>query len=240
MSLEACVALVRRADPDRAAAAELASVDVQKVLWPLYAMNVEVSRAPWVTQEPMIAEMRLQWWRDALEEIAEGRAVRSHEVTTPLAEAIGPEEARLLDKLVAARRWDIYSDAFEDEAALLRYLDDTAAGLMVVAASAIDAPNPDALKAYGRAVGLARFLQAAPELDARGRKPLLDGTPAGIKTLCEKVLSDMPAKPEPRDVTREGWQARALLRLAIAQPTRVADGTLVLSEFSKRWRLLLF
>ena len=49
-----------------------APVEARRVLFPLYAFNVEVARAPWVTSEPMIGEMRLQWWRDALEEIARG------------------------------------------------------------------------------------------------------------------------------------------------------------------------
>jgi len=63
MSLEACRDLVEAADRDRFDVTVLAPENVQKILWPLYAFNVEVSRAPWVTQEPMIAEIRLQWWR---------------------------------------------------------------------------------------------------------------------------------------------------------------------------------
>lgn len=247
MSLEACVALVKRADPDRAAAAELAPVEAQRVLWPIYAFNVEVSRAPWVTQEPMIAEMRLQWWRDALEEIADGKAVRVHEVTTPLADVIGADEARMLDGLVAARRWDIYSDAFEDEQHFLEYLDATGASLMQVGARALAGDRMGLVPQFGRAVALSRFLQAAPALEARERKPLVEGTPAAIRGLCERVLADMPAMSRvKRDlgqpaaaVLREGWQARALLRQAIANPTRVAEGTLTLSGFSRAWRLMM-
>ncbi|WP_281857326.1 squalene/phytoene synthase family protein [Litoreibacter halocynthiae] len=248
MSLEACRALVERADPERFSAAQLGTEAAQKVLWPLYAMNVEVSRAPWVTQEPMIAEMRLQWWRDALEEIAEAKPVRGHEVTTELAASIGAAEALQLDRLVQARRWDIYNDAFDDEAALLSYLDDTAGGLMWAGASALGAPV-DArgeVVAYARGVGLARFLKAAPELEARGRRPLVDGRPKAIAALCIRVLADMPKQSALKrrlgrnaaSVLTEGWQARALLKQAITNPTRVADGTLALSEFGKRWRLL--
>ena len=78
--MTACAALVEKADPDRFAAVMAGPLAARLVLFPIYAFNVEVARAPWVTQEPMIAEMRLQWWRDALEEIAEGRAVRRHRV----------------------------------------------------------------------------------------------------------------------------------------------------------------
>ena len=116
MSFEACAGIVERGDPERFLAIMAAPVPARRVLFPIIAFNVEVARAPWVTQEPMIAEMRLQWWRDALDEIAEGKEVRKHAVTTPLAEVLTPHQARELDRLVAARRWDVYSAPFEDAA----------------------------------------------------------------------------------------------------------------------------
>lgn len=78
-----CAGIVERGDPDRFRAAMAAPPKARAVLFPLYAFNVEVSRAPWASQEPMIAEMRLQWWRDALDEIATGKPARRHEVVTP-------------------------------------------------------------------------------------------------------------------------------------------------------------
>ena len=70
MTTDACAALVERGDPDRFAAVMAAPVAARTRLWPLYAFNLEVARAPWVTKEPMIAEMRLQWWRDVVAEPA--------------------------------------------------------------------------------------------------------------------------------------------------------------------------
>ena len=61
-----------------------APVPARARLFPVYAFNIEVAR-PWVTSEPMIAEMRLQWWREVLDEIRGGGSVRRHEVATPLA-----------------------------------------------------------------------------------------------------------------------------------------------------------
>mgnify|MGYP003628551030 FL=1 len=107
-----------------------APVAARRVLFPIYAFNVEVARAPWVTEEPMIAEMRLQWWRDALEEMASGGTVRRHEVTLPLADVVDGDGARALDRLVAARRWDVYKDGFEDAEHFKEYLDATAGELM--------------------------------------------------------------------------------------------------------------
>ena len=129
--LSACAAIIERADPLRFRASMAAPVAARRVLFPLYAFNIEVARAPWVTQETMIAEMRLQWWRDVCDEIAHRGVVRRHEVATPLALAISPEDAVLLDTLAAARRWDIYRDAFEDAAHFDAYIDQTAGHLML-------------------------------------------------------------------------------------------------------------
>ena len=102
--LTACAQLVETGDPARFAAVMAAPVAVRAKLFPLYAFNIEVSRAPWVTQEPMIAEMRLQWWRDALEEIRERGVVRRHEVVARLAHILRPEDTERLDDLILARR----------------------------------------------------------------------------------------------------------------------------------------
>ena len=98
----ACARTVEQGDPDRFRTVMAAPVTARSVLFPLYAFNVEVARAPWVTQEAMIAEMRLQWWRDALEEIATDAEVRKHEVTTPLGSVLSAAQARMLDETVAA------------------------------------------------------------------------------------------------------------------------------------------
>src|SRR6056297_862931 len=140
MSLQACAEIVERGDPDRFLATMAAPPGARGVLFPLYAFNIEVSRAPWVTEEPMIAEMRLQWWRDALDEIAAGGPVRSHEVTLELARVLDAPAARALDRTVAARRWDIYKDPFEDAAHFEDYLDATAAELMWQAVRLLGGP----------------------------------------------------------------------------------------------------
>lgn len=245
MSLQACADIVAKGDPDRFAAAMAAPVAARKVLLPLYAFNVEVARAPWVASEPMIGEMRLQWWRDALEEIGSGAQVRKHEVTTPLAAALSPSSAQALDRLVAARRWDLYKDPFEDEAHFDAYLTNTGGALMGAAAVSLGADGADlaAVKAVGKATALARFLQAVPALEARGRVPLVDGRAEAVRALARKALDDLrgvtlaglPKAARPALI--EAWQTRALLAQIISRPSRVAEGELGLSEFAKRWRL---
>ena len=139
MTLDACAGLVERGDPDRFAAVMAAQVADRARLLPLYAFNLEVARAPWVTREPLIAEMRLQWWRDVVAE----DAPRAHEVAGPLHALIRQAglPVPVLDALIAARRWDIQTDAFADRAAFDGYLQATAGGLMWLAARATGASD---------------------------------------------------------------------------------------------------
>ncbi|MEM8655083.1 MAG: squalene/phytoene synthase family protein [Pseudomonadota bacterium] len=200
----ACARIVEQGDPDRFRTAMAAPVAARAKLFPLYALNVEVARAPWVTQEAMIAEMRLQWWRDALEEIAAGGEVRKHEVTTPLANVLTRAMARRLDEIAAARRWDIYKNAFEDAAHFDRYLDQTAGHLMWTAAEMLGAPADQerAVRSVAAVAGLAAFLRAVPKLEQAGRIPLLDGTGAGVAALARRfraglVLPRLPSAAWP-------------------------------------------
>lgn len=241
--IEACVERVRAGDPDRFLATMSVPPAARTVLFPLYAFNVEVARAPWVTAEPMIGEMRLQWWRDVLEEIAGGGPVRNHEIATPLAAVLDAEAAKALDPLVAARRWDLYRDPFEDEAAFWAHLDDTAGVLLWTAARLLGAPASDeaAVRAVARAQGLANWFLAIPALEAQGRKPLHDGRANAVRALAgqgREALRLSPASKVGRWCARAAWRAPALLKQAERHPERVVTG-LTQSEFARRGSLLL-
>ena len=242
MSLDACAALVERGDPDRFAATMAAPLAARARLWPLYAFNLEVARAPWVTKEPMIAEMRLQWWRDV---VAEPTA-RAHEVAGPLHDLIQTAglPVDVLDQMAAARRWDVYHDAFADRAAFDAYLMDSGGGLMWLAARALGAPlaaEPQ-VRAFGWATALANFLRAVPDLEARGRVPLVDGRPEAVQALAAEGLARLRASRgarigAARPALLAGWQTGALLRQVQHDPVVVAEGSMGLSEFAKRGRL---
>jgi phytoene synthase len=87
--------VVRRHDPDRFLTALFAPIERRETLMVLYAFNHELARAREAVREPMMALIRLQWWR----EVVEG-ARRRHEVAEPLAAALA--EGRLLQSDLAA------------------------------------------------------------------------------------------------------------------------------------------
>ena len=245
--LTACADLVRRADPDRFMAAMAAPVAARKVLFPIYAFNVEVARAPWVTQETMIAEMRLQWWRDALAEIKAGGEVRRHEVVTPLAGVLDSEGADLLDQLVAARRWDIYRDPFEDAAHFEDYLTKTAGHLMLAAARALGGADAAVIRDAGFAHGLANWFRAIPALEEAGRVPLPDGRPEAVRDLAAEGLNRLRRARAARSKVSVGarsaqlplWQSSWILTRARAEPARVAQGALEPAPFRSRLGLMM-
>lgn len=246
--LKSCAQLVQQADPDRFLATMAAPVAARSLLFALYAFNVELSRAPWASEETMIAEMRVQWWRDIGGEIAQGGPVRRHNVATPLGRLLRPELAGCIDAMAEARRWDIYRDPFESDADLDRYIDATSGGLMWMAAASLGQADEAVIRKFAYGVGLCNWLRAIPDLVARKRIPLLDGTPDGIRTLAKKGLDRIAeAHHDRRKVSAQagiallsGWQARRILMQALQEPDRVAEGTLGLSEFHRRSSLMWY
>ncbi|MFE3838178.1 squalene/phytoene synthase family protein [Pseudogemmobacter sonorensis] len=175
MSLAECAALLERGDPDRFLALMAAPVAARAALLPLYAFNLELARIPWLTQEPMIAEMRLQWWREVVEAAARGGQARAHEVAGPLHDLIAARAlpVPVFDRLIEARRHDAWGEGFPpgSDAGLKAYLEDTGAGLAWLGARALGAPlgAEAVVRDYGWASALANYLRAVPELAARGR-----------------------------------------------------------------------
>lgn len=242
MSVAACAELVQRGDPDRFRAVMAAPVEARAQLFPLYAFNLEVARAPWLTHEPLIAEMRLQWWRDVVENAASG-AARAHEVAGPLHDVIRDFGLPLdvLDRLIAARRWDIHREPHDGVEGLASYLEDTGAGLVWLAARALGAPDAAeaSVRAYGWATAAAMYIRAVPELAARGRHPLPDGMGTqelarlGLERLAEARAGRKSVPKEIAPALLAGWQAEGILRQVVA-----GRSSPDLPEAQRRWRLL--
>ncbi|WP_166415647.1 squalene/phytoene synthase family protein [Cochlodiniinecator piscidefendens] len=248
MTLQACAELVASSDPLRFASAMTGSIVAREVLFPLYAFNCEIARAPWMSEEAMIAEMRLQFWRDTVEEICAGKPPRAHEVAAPLAKVINQYDinADVLDEMILARRWNIYKDPFNDQAAFDQHIDQTSGHLMWTAAKALGAHDTDevAIRAVAYASGVANWLVAIPDLVARKRIPLLDGRPEGVQDLARDALNRLSHGSKRRfsadvaAVLRSGWCAPAILKQVLKEPDRVSQGSLGQSEFAQKFRLM--
>lgn len=175
--------LARKHDPDRFFTSLFAPAAAQPALWALYAFNHELVRARESVREPMMAMIRLQWWR----EVVEGDEKR-HEVATPLREAIAAGTLREADllALIEARE----DDPPEDESGWPAHLDRTAGALAIAAAHALGADEVGAVRAAGVAYGATGV----------SRNRALGGTspiPA-LAELARSALATARSEPLPR------------------------------------------
>jgi hypothetical protein len=217
-----------------------APADLRERLFALYAFNVEIARAT-TTTEPMMGLIRLQWWRETLEQVHAGGAPRAGDVAAGVADAIriaGLPHApfgRMLD----ARATEIEGAAWTDAASLRAYLADTGGALAELSCAALGAPTPAAAPA-GFAFAAAAWLRAVPALAAQGARQPLEGAAAlaaeGLARLAEARALRPPAAAAP--ALRAGWRAEAALRQAARPGYDPARGPEDESEFRRRGRLL--
>ena len=244
MSIQACANLVARADPDRFAAAMSARLQARKKLFPIYAVAVEVARAPWMTKEPVIAEMRLQWWRDALESIQEGRP-RRHEVVESLAIVLTEKGAEALDKMILARRWDIHKRGFDSTDALLKHVRDIALGPLVAALDGLgDLPTEmTAVENLAKQIGLVRFLRGIAALIELKVPVWSNNEKVNIYSdMCNEVLS-LPCPTLNSPAFIESANCKRVLQFVSRNPGSVEIGaipafplTSTLSRMLIAWR----
>jgi phytoene synthase len=176
----ACEAAVRQHDPDRYFSALFAPVEKRPLLLALYAFNHELARIAETVREPMMGEIRLQWWRETIESAREGRP-RAHPVAQALAGTFAQTElpGALFESMIDARGFDISPEPFADNAARNAYLDATSGNLMRLAAHVLAGTAHDALaREAGLAYGLAGLLRALPFHAARNKVFLHDAAAA--------------------------------------------------------------
>ena len=168
----ACERTVRAHDPDRYLSALFAPAARRPLLLALYAFNYEISRVAESVREPMMAAIRLQWWREAVES-ARSSSPRAHDVV----QALGPLFAEadvppaLVEALIDSRERDDPAESFADLAALEAYADASSGGVMRIAARVLGAGDrlDELARAAGIAFALTGLLRAVPFHAARGK-----------------------------------------------------------------------
>lgn len=121
--------------------------NVQKSIYVLYSFFAELDGLAAQVSEPMLGEIRCQWWRDV---------ISKKQPESPLAEALitaielnnWPEQA-LLD-LIDAKIFDLYADPMQNTASFEAYAGHTYSTLVQLTATAID---PMAAKKFANVSG---------------------------------------------------------------------------------------
>ena len=154
---------IAAADPDRLRASKLAEPMAQTALGWIYAFHLELAKVPELVSEPMIGEIRYQWWREAVAEIYEGGHVRAHEVTTPLSIVLREYDVPRfwVDRLIDGRNRDLDPSPFVNITEAIDYCHQTSGVLMQIAARCLTADfDEQAVLAAGEAWGLTGLARA--------------------------------------------------------------------------------
>lgn len=169
-----CFDLVRQGDKDRFLASLFAPDAKRAHLLALYAFNIEIARVRDIVSQPQLGEIRLQWWRDALEAIYASEAP-AHPVVQELARAVEagglPREPLL--HMVDARQFDLYDDPMPTMGDLEGYHGETASALIQLAALLLAGPEArsgaEAAGLAGVAQGIAGLMRSLPLHRSRGQ-----------------------------------------------------------------------
>lgn len=150
------IANLKMVDPDRYRSALFADKAARGKLMTLYAFHAELAKVPELVSEPMLGEIRYQWWRDCIEEIYSGSIVRKHEVATPLADVLrGCDVPRFwADRLIDGRARDLDPQPFRSIDDTKAYCAQTSGVLMQMAVHILGGEADDAVLAAGKAWGL--------------------------------------------------------------------------------------
>jgi len=151
-----CEGEVRRHDHDRYLMSLMAGDAARRGVLALLAFNVEVARTPEVVTESLLGEMRLQFWRDVLDEIFRGDPPRQHPVAMELAHTIDQYllDRETFERMLAARHRELHSKPPASLADLEAFVGDTSGDLLALA-SVIVAGRDDAMIEIARDVGIA-------------------------------------------------------------------------------------
>ncbi len=168
---------VRRYERERYLIGSLMPDAYQREAAILLAFNLEIAKTRESVREPLMGQIRLQWWRDAIAEIFEGRPVRHHAVVIPLAALIARRDLTRhhFDRMIDARERDLCEDPPPSLDALCDYAENTATRLLYLQLELTGTRNEAAFlaaKPVGIAYALAGLLRAWPFLIAE-RRPIM-------------------------------------------------------------------
>jgi len=168
-----CLQQIRRFDRDRTLTVLAAPQPAAADLAVLYAFNLEIALVRDSVSESMLGRIRLQWWREAIAEVYEGRP-RRHAVLESLAalHARHPLTRAYFERMIDARESELDAVVPTDLGALEAYADAASGDLLRLAAEAagLAAPSGDVdtlIRHVGIAFGLTGIARSVLYLAGR-------------------------------------------------------------------------
>jgi len=172
-----CSELVYKYDRDRMMCISLAPIEKRELLLAILAFNHEISIIPELVREPLLGEIRIQWWTDSLISIYKGEKPE-HPVALGLSAAIqtcGLSKC-LFDHFLVNRSFDLKRSRPATLDDLEIYARGTSGALHELMAEVlVDKPNKkvrNAASNAGTAWALVGLLRAIPFHESQGRSYL--------------------------------------------------------------------
>ncbi|HEY1720870.1 MAG TPA: phytoene/squalene synthase family protein [Magnetospirillaceae bacterium] len=193
---------VHRHDRDRFVTTLFAPTECREALLALYAFNLEVARTRESVSEILLGEIRLQWWRDAIDKLYRGEDL-AHPVVQGLGAAIRTHTLTRepFDRLIDARTADLSDGPLESLAGLESYAEGTSATLVSLALATLDGRDEAAARLSqlaGIGWGLVGLLRAVP-FHARERRIYL---PADLLAEYHLTFEDVVARKPSQGLAR--------------------------------------
>jgi phytoene synthase len=164
---------LKAADPDRWLSSRYVDDSAARFdLVALYLVDHEVAAVADKANGPLMGEIRLTWWREAVEAAAAGQGGRSHPALDALAPSLqaGRVDPALVLAMIDARYDELGDPWFEDESALDQWLEGAWSSIAVAAARRLDdSATAEQVSAAARAFGLGRLLMRPVPADAAPR-----------------------------------------------------------------------
>ncbi len=168
-AIEQCRTTARRHDRPHYLAALFLPAPARDRAFASIAFNHELSRISHVVSEPLLGEMRLQWWRDAVT----APAAPDHPVLQAIA-ATGADRT-ILGSMIDARAADMYPEPCADLTVLEAYAAATNGALLALWQHD-DGGAHAAARSLGTAWGLMSIVNSVSSDAARGKAFIPDGT----------------------------------------------------------------
>ncbi len=225
-----CDALLRRDDKDRWLACLFLPAALRPHVVALYAFSHEIASVRLRAHEPLLGEIRFQYWRDVLTGERGADEVPVAAALLDTVERFGLPRDKLIS-LIDARLFDLYDAPMPSVAALEAYAKATTGSLFHLAATILapEAATGGAAAHAGVAYALTGLLRGLPwqvaagqtyvprELygadDLRADRPALDAALAKLRALARQNLAALAADP----TARAGAAAPVFLPAALCE-----------------------
>ncbi|MBL6929286.1 MAG: squalene/phytoene synthase family protein [Rhodospirillales bacterium] len=197
--LSYCADRVHRSDNDRFLCAQFAPADKREALYAIYALNLELATIPAKVSEPILGEIRFQWWRDSLDGVFCGNPLH-HEVMGPLTKAVQDFvlDRAPFERLIDTRKRDLDETPIADMVAFDDYAAGTAGVLARLTLDIVGVDDPVALEAASNvaiAWAVCGILRAVPYHSSRGQVFLPQDLPKGTDAKeAARKLADYAAR----------------------------------------------